>query len=93
LSIAANDWETRERLTRMCTIPINGILETTWDTASWAMEAKILQPLWWFGLLERRQEDIAGSHFEKRHFYRKTPLFDRFLFFNVKLETAGGPRH
>jgi hypothetical protein len=56
LSIAANDWQPRERLTRLCTIPINGVLETTWDTASFAMEAQILRPLLWFGLLEYRDE-------------------------------------
>ena len=93
LSIAANDWESRERLTRMCTIPIDSVLDTPWDTATHAMEATILRPLWWFGLLEHRQDDIAESRFEKRHFYRKTALFDRFQAFDVKLDTAGGPHH
>jgi hypothetical protein len=45
LSIAANDWQPRERLTRLCTIPITGVLERRWDTASYAMEAQILRPL------------------------------------------------
>ena len=93
LSIAATDWQPREHLTRMCTIPINGVLDSPWDMASHAMEARILRPLQWFGLVERRQEDIAESRFEKRHFYRKTELFDRFLSFEVKFETVGGPRH
>jgi hypothetical protein len=57
------------------------------------MEARILGPLQWFGLLEHRQDDIAGSRFEKRHFYRKTALFDRFLSFDVKLEGEGALRH
>lgn len=76
----------------MCTIPINGVLESTWDTGSHAMEATVLRPLRWFGLLDYRQDDIPEQRFEKRHFYRKTPLFDRFLSFDVKLEAAG-PRH
>jgi hypothetical protein len=92
LSIAANDWQPPERLTRMCTIPINGVLESSWDTGSHAMEATVLRPLRWFGLLDYRQDDIPERRFEKRHLYRKTPLFDRFLSFNVKLEAAG-PRH
>lgn len=92
LSIAANDWQPPERLTRICTIPINGVLESTWDTGSHAMEATVLRPLWWFGLLDYRQDDIPEQRFEKRHLYRKTPLFDRFLSFDVKLEAAG-PRH
>jgi hypothetical protein len=93
LSIAANDWQSRERLTRLCTVPINGVLETTWDTASYAMEARILRPLWWFGLLEHRHDHIAEGRSETKHLYRKTTLFDRFLSFDVKLETATGPRH
>ena len=93
LSVAANDWESPERLTRLCTIPINGVLEAQWDAGTMAMEARVLRPLWWFGLLEYRREEIPGRQFEASHFYRKTPLFDRFLSFRVKLETAAGPRH
>ena len=93
LSIAAVDWQPRERLTRMCTIPVNGVLDHAWDVGSWAMDAQILRPLWWFGLLEHREEEVKGSRLEKRHFYRKTLLFDRFLSFDVALEAAGGIRH
>jgi hypothetical protein len=93
LSIAAKDWESRERLTRMCTIPIDSVLDTPWDTATYAMDATILRPLWWFGLLDHRQDDIAKNRFDKEHFYRKTPLFDRFLSFDVTMDTPAGPRH
>jgi hypothetical protein len=93
LSIAASDWESRERLTRLCTIPVKDVLDNTWDTASYEMEARILRPLQWFGLVEHRQNDIAGCRHEQRHVYRKTPLFDRFLSFDVRLEGEGGLRH
>ena len=93
LSIAASDWQSPERLTRLCTIPVNGVLQTAWDTASLAMEAKVLRPLLWFGLLEQRHEEIEGSRFGKRHFYRKAGLFDRFLAFDVRLEAAPSARH
>jgi hypothetical protein len=93
LSITASDWQSREHLTRLCTIPINGVSDKTWDTASYAMDAQILRPLLWFGLLEHRKDDVAESQFEKRHFYRKTLLFDRFLSFDVRLETTSGLRH
>ncbi|MGE0255502.1 MAG: hypothetical protein AB7N54_04865 [Alphaproteobacteria bacterium] len=93
LSVAANDWQSPERLTRMCAIPVNDVLDTPWDMATHAMEASILRPLLWFGLLDHRQDDIAGSRFGKRHFYRKATLFDRFLSFDVRLETAAGPQH
>jgi hypothetical protein len=93
LSIAANDWQPRERLSRLCTIPINGALDQTWDTASHAMEARILRPLQWFGLLEHREDGTELRRFERRHLYRKTALFDRFLSFDVRLEGTGAPRH
>lgn len=93
LSIAANDWQPRDRLTRLSTVPINAVLDSQWDTGSYSMEAQILRPLQWFGLIEHREDDIVDSDFEKLHFYRKSPLFDRFLSFDVKLETASGRRH
>ena len=93
LSVSANDWQSSGRLARMCTIPINGVLAAQWDSGTMAMEARVLRPLWWFGLLEYRREEIPGRRFEASHFYRKTPLFDRFLSFSVKLEAAAGSRH
>ncbi|MCX7366326.1 MAG: hypothetical protein NTV97_31550 [Alphaproteobacteria bacterium] len=93
LSVSANDWQSSDRLTRMCTIPINGVLEAQWDSGAMAMQARVLRPLWWFGLLEYRRVEVPGKRFEASHFYRKTPLFDRFLTFDVKLETAAGSRH
>ena len=32
--------------------PVIGVLESQWDVGSSAMEARILRPLVWFGLLE-----------------------------------------
>jgi hypothetical protein len=93
LSLAARDWETRERLTRLCTIPINGVLGQDWDKGSFATEAQILRPLWWFGLLDHREEAIEGSRFDKKHFYRKSALFDLFLSFEVRLESMDGVCH
>lgn len=52
LSVAATDWQSPERLTRMCTIPIDSVLEPGWDSGSMAMEARILRTLQWFGLLD-----------------------------------------
>jgi hypothetical protein len=93
LSVAANGWESSKRLTRMCTIPISEVVEAQWDTGTMATEAKILRPLWWFGLLEHRQEEIAGHRFAASHFYRRAPLFDRFLSFKVNVEPTDGSRH
>ena len=93
LSIAANDWQPPARLTRMCTIPIDSVQDAQWDTGTWAMEAVILRPLLWFGLLELRRDKDTDNPFGERDFYRKTALFDRFLSFDVKLESVGGPHH
>ncbi len=76
LSVAANDWQTRKNLTRLCAIPNNGVLNSTWDTGSMAMEANILQPLLCFGMLEHKQEKIEGDKLNRRNLYRKSPLFD-----------------
>lgn len=93
LSVAATGWQSPERLTRLCTIPIIGVLEATWDSGSSAMEGRILRPLYWFGLLEHKEEPVEGNRFAKRHFYRKTALFDRFISFDVTIEQTDGPRH
>ena len=82
------DWQTSEKLTRLCTIPEPATLTGTWDRSAFATEAKILRPLLWFGLLEYRSEKIPNSRFETRNYYRKTALFDRLLTFDVKMDFA-----
>jgi hypothetical protein len=84
LSASANDWLHPDRLTRLCTVPVIGVLEAAWDLGSFAMESRILRPLTWFGLLESRWEGKAGLG--EPRLYRKTPLFDRFVKFNVQIE-------
>lgn len=93
LSVGANAWDTPERLTRLCTVPIIGVLEAEWDSGAMAMESRVLRPLLWFGLLEYRREEIEGSRFGARHFYRKSPLFDRMISFEVGLEGLGEVQH
>ncbi|MGC1743276.1 MAG: hypothetical protein WA754_12035 [Pseudolabrys sp.] len=93
LSVSAGDWQTSEKLTRLCTIPELAILSGTWDRSAYAMEARILRPLLWFGLLEYRGEKIGNSRFDVRHYYRKAALFDRLLAFDIKMDFAKGPRH
>jgi len=92
LSVSASDWQTSEKLTRLCTIPEPATLTGTWDRSAYAMEARILRPLLWFGLLEYRSENIPDSRLAARH-YRKSALFDRLLTFDVKMDFAQGARH
>jgi hypothetical protein len=57
------------------------------------MEAKILRPLLWFGLLEHRSEKVPSGRFGEHHFYRKAELFDRLLAFDVEVDPSEGARH
>jgi hypothetical protein len=84
LSASANDWLDPDKLTRLCTVPVIGVLEAVWDIGAFAMASRILRPLTWFGLLESRWEGRAGLG--ESRLYRKTPLFDRFVKFNVQIE-------
>jgi hypothetical protein len=86
LSASAHDWLPRETLTRLCASPVIGVLESQWDVGSSAMEARILRPLVWFGLLESRTEPRSAADLIERRLYRKAPLFDRFLKFDVQVE-------
>jgi hypothetical protein len=89
LSASAHDWLPRETLTRLCASPVMGVLESQWDVGSSAMEARILRPLVWFGLLESRTEPRLATELVNCLLYRKTPLFDRFVRFNVQIEGSG----
>src|SRR6266403_808747 len=86
LSASAHDWLPRETLTRLCASPVIGVLESQWDFGSSAMEARILRPLVWFGLLESRTRAKSASELVDPRLYRKAPLFDRFVKFDVQIE-------
>ncbi len=87
LSASAHDWLPRETLTRLCTSPVVGVLESQWDFGSSAMEARILRPFLWFGLLESRSEERSTTDVVESRLYRKAPLFDCFVKFNVQVES------
>jgi hypothetical protein len=93
LSVCADDWQTEEKLTRLCTIPEPAMILGNWDRTPYAFEGRILRPLLWFGLLDHRREPIPDTRFGERHFYRKTRLFDRLLTFHVEIEPPPGSRH
>jgi hypothetical protein len=93
LSVAAADWQTPERLTRLCTIPVHEVVRASWDTASLTMEARILRPLLWFGLLEHRAEKPPEGGLAGRRLYRKSSLFERFLTFEIRTELPQARRH
>jgi len=86
LSASAHDWLPRETLTRLSASPVIGVLESQWDVGSSAMEARILRPLVWFGLLESRTEPRSATEVVDRRLYRKASLFDRLVKFDVQVE-------
>jgi len=86
LSASAHDWLPRETLTRLCASPVIGVLESQWDVGSSAMEARILRPLVWFGLLESRTATRSATELIDPRLNRKAPLFDRFVKFDVQIE-------
>jgi hypothetical protein len=86
LSASAHDWLPRETLTRLCASPVIGVLESQWDFGSSAMEVRILRPLVWFGLLESRTRAKSATELVDPRQYRKAPLFDRFVKFDVQIE-------
>jgi hypothetical protein len=93
LSVCANDWQTSEQLTRLCTIPEAAMFSGTWDRTPYAMESRILRPLLWFGLLEYRCEKIPDRQFAALHYYRKAAMFDRLLSFDITTDTPSAIRH
>ena len=93
LSVCADEWQSPEKLTRLCTIPEPAMFSETWDRTPHEMEAKILRPLLWFGLLEHRSEKIPSGRFGEHHFYRKAEFFDRLLAFDVQVDLSEEARH
>jgi hypothetical protein len=93
LSVCASDWQSAEKLTRLCTIPKPAMFSGNWDRTLYAMGARILRPLLWFGLLEHRSEKIPSSRIGEHHFYRKAELFDRLLAFDIQVDLSEGARH
>jgi hypothetical protein len=86
LSASAHNWLPRETFTRLCTSPVIGVPESKWDFGSGAMEARILRPLVWFGVMELRTVGGSPTKLIDRRLYRKAPLFDRFVKFDVRVE-------
>ena len=94
LALAASTWETPARLARVCTVPVIGVLEAEHDFAGHAFELRILRILALFGLLEARTDTAPPNRLLPTRHYRKAPLSDRFMSFDVTLEPIEvGMRH
>ena len=94
LANAASTWETPARLARFCTVPVIGVLEAELDFAGHAFELRILRILALFGLFEARTDAAPPNRLLPTRHYRKAPLYDRFMSFDVTLEPIEvGMRH
>jgi hypothetical protein len=92
LATAADSWQSDEHLVRLCAIPDDSVMDAPERFATFALEFRVLRMLLWFGLMESGKEPTREKVCETTLF-RKTPLYDRFLGFNVRLEEASGSRH
>lgn len=88
LSAAANDWMRPETLSRLCTVPVDQVLDSPWDLGSVGLELRVLRPLVWFGLIESRVDETSAGGLIKKHSYRKTPMYDNFIRFDLRIERA-----
>jgi hypothetical protein len=67
----------------------SAMLSGAWDKSRYAMEARILRPLLWFGSAKRYQTVSS----ETTIFIERAQLFDRLLIFAVPVELSEDVRH
>jgi hypothetical protein len=88
LSVCASTWRRTKELAPEVLLPItlNQIpRHEYWDETEWAVRRRLLMPMENFGLLESRElNEQDGSPGALRMEARKTPLFDRFISFDLE---------
>ena len=88
LSNVAGEWQSVETLRALTTVRDDAVAKMHWNAEGTMFVGRVLGPLRWFGLLEYRgPPDMAEVG------WRKTPLFDRFLSFDVRLARDRGAPH
>jgi len=91
LSVAAHSWTEPEALVATCTMPEASFSGRALDFPSFALVARVLRPLTWFGMMERSPRTDSPPHLGGTlELYRKTPLFDEVLSFDVRVRRGGG---
>jgi hypothetical protein len=82
LRVVAEEWMVPGILVRKTALPTAEVLEAVHDDfPDFAFEGRVLRPLHWFGLMERRHVN-PSDRFGPRE-YRLTPLYDRLLSFDI----------
>ncbi|MEJ2120024.1 MAG: hypothetical protein P8Z76_04805 [Alphaproteobacteria bacterium] len=83
MSKVAETPRSAEELLAITTLPIDPPQSDIPFHPEAIFRVRVLRYLEWFGLLERVRM-AANDQFGGQHLYRKTPLFDRFLSFDVE---------
>lgn len=84
LSRVAGEPRSADQLTRYCFVPPKEFLDDRLSTLPIYMRAVFLNPLIWFGLIET-QKVMGDDENPSGILYQKTPLFDKFMHFDVTL--------
>ena len=88
LSNVAGEWQSVDTLRALTAVRDDAVAKMHWNAEGTMFVGRVLGPLRWFGLLEYRgPPDMAEVG------WRKTPLFDRFLSFDVRLARDRGAPH
>ena len=88
LSNVAGEWQSVDTLRTLTAIRDDAVVGMHWNAEGRMFAGRVLGLLRWFGLLEYRG---PPEMFEVG--WRKTPLFDRFLSFDVRLARERGTGH
>lgn len=80
ISKLANDYVSPDELANLTLDPIE--CPGDYLTPDMIFEDRVLRYLCWFGLMEKRAKAANDQRF-RDYLYRKTPLFDQFLSFNL----------
>ena len=91
LAITGDRWQDTGTLMRQAVLPNDAVSRNPDFVPLILFAMRVLRPLLWFGLIERKVE--AGDTSREGGTWRKTPLFDRFLQFYPHLAGTGNPLH
>ena len=86
---AAHSWTEPEALVATCTMSDASFAGAALDFPTFAMVARVLRPLTWFGMMERSPRTDRPHLVGTIGQYRKTPLFDEVLSFDVRIRRGG----
>ena len=88
LSNVAGEWQSADTLRTLTAVRDMSVAGLHWNAEGTMFAGRVLGPLRWFGLLEYR-----GPPETAEVGWRKTPLFDRFLSFEVEFFQKGRTGH